>query len=96
MSTLLILLSHLIDIYTWVLLASVIFSWLIAFNVVNYHNRIVALIGDLLYKLTEPLLRPIRNIIPVMGGLDLSPLILILLLWFVQKLLVDVLSSSTF
>jgi len=96
MSTLLILLLRLIDIYTWVLIASAIFSWLIAFNVVNYHNRIVAFIGDLLYKMTEPLLRPIRNIVPAMGGLDLSPLILILLLWFVQKLLIDVLSPSAF
>ena len=96
MSTLLNLLLRLIDIYTWVVIASAIFSWLIAFNVVNYHNRIVALIGDLLYKATEPLLRPIRNIVPAMGGLDLSPLILILLLWFVQKLLIDVLSPSAF
>lgn len=96
MSTLLSLLLRLIDIYTWVVIASAIFSWLIAFNVVNYHNRIVALIGDLLYKATEPLLRPIRTVIPAMGGLDLSPLILILLLWFVQKLLVDVLSSAAF
>ena len=96
MSTLLVLLLRLIDVYIWVLIASAIFSWLIAFNVVNYHNRIIALIGDLLYKSTEPLLRPIRNIIPAMGGLDLSPLILILLLWFVQKLLIDVLSSSGF
>lgn len=96
MSTLLFLLLRLIDVYIWVLIAAAVFSWLIAFNVVNYHNRFIALIGDLLYKATEPLLRPIRNVIPAMGGLDLSPMILILLLWFAQKLLIDVLSSAAF
>ncbi|MEZ5648701.1 MAG: YggT family protein [Alphaproteobacteria bacterium] len=89
-----ILLFRLIDLYMWLVIAAAIFSWLIAFNVVNYQNRFVALVGDFLYKVTEPALRPIRNIVPIMGGLDLSPLILLLLLWFLKRLILDVLSAT--
>lgn len=76
-----------IDLYIWALIISVVMSWLVAFNVVNTRNRFVYLVMDVLYRLTEPALRPIRRILPNFGGLDLSPLVLILILWFVQGML---------
>ncbi len=76
-----------INIYIWMLIASAILSWLVAFNVVNTSNRVVYLIGDFLYRITEPALRPIRRILPDLGGVDISPIILILILYFVQNVL---------
>ena len=73
-----------IDLYVWVVIASAILSWLVAFNVVNTNNRVVLVIGDTLYRLTEPALRPIRSILPNLGGIDISPVILILLLLFIR------------
>jgi YggT family protein len=73
-----------IDLYIWIVIASAVLSWLVAFNVVNTNNRVVLMIGDTLYRLTEPALRPIRNILPNLGGIDISPVILILLLLFVR------------
>jgi len=73
-----------IDLYIWVIIASAILSWLIAFNVVNTQNRFVYTIADMLYRVTEPALRPIRSILPNLGGIDISPVILILLLLFVR------------
>jgi YggT family protein len=74
----------LIGLYMWVIIAAVILSWLIAFNVVNTNNRVVFTIGDMLYRVTEPALRPIRNILPNLGGIDISPVILILILLFIR------------
>jgi YggT family protein len=73
-----------IDLYIWVVIASAILSWLIAFNVVNTSNRFVYTVADMLYRVTEPALRPIRSIIPNLGGLDISPVILILFLLFIR------------
>jgi YggT family protein len=73
-----------IDLYIWIVIAGAILSWLIAFNVVNTHNRFVYQVADLLYRLTEPALRPIRNILPNLGGIDISPVILILFLLFIR------------
>ncbi|MGE5260015.1 MAG: YggT family protein [Actinomycetota bacterium] len=73
-----------IDLYIWVVIAGAILSWLIAFNVVNTHNRFVYQVADMLYRLTEPALRPIRNILPNLGGIDISPVILILFLLFIR------------
>jgi YggT family protein len=87
MIALLNLLVTLISIYIWVLIIGVVLSWLIAFNVVNTHNRFVYMVVDTINRLTEPLLRPIRNFLPNLGGIDISPVILILLLVFVQNLL---------
>jgi YggT family protein len=89
MNSLLILILTLIKIYIWVLIASAVLSWLIAFNVVNTRNQAVAVIADALWRLTEPGLRPIRRALPVFGGLDLSPVVLILLLVFAQNLLIE-------
>ncbi|MGE0093381.1 MAG: YggT family protein [Alphaproteobacteria bacterium] len=76
-----------LDLYKWCLIAFVIMSWLIAFNVVNTYNRFVFSVNDFLYKITEPALRPIRRIVPNLGGVDISPVILILIIWFLQRLL---------
>lgn len=78
-----------LDLYVWVLIISAILSWLIAFNVINTHNRVVYTISDILYRLTEPALRPIRNILPNLGGIDLSPVVLILIIMFVQRLILN-------
>ena len=73
-----------IDLYIWVVIIGAILSWLIAFNVVNTNNRSYYQIGDMLYRLTEPALRPIRRILPNLGGIDISPVILILFLLFIR------------
>src|ERR1044072_1564629 len=73
-----------IDLYIWVIIAGAILSWLIAFNVVNTQNRFVYSVADMLYRLTEPALRPIRNVLPNLGGIDISPVILILFLLFIR------------
>lgn len=80
------LLNAVISIYIWLLVASVVLSWLIAFNVVSTGNRLVYDARDFLHRLTEPLLRPIRNLLPNMGGIDLSPMVLILALFFARDL----------
>ncbi|HEX5779189.1 MAG TPA: YggT family protein [Xanthobacteraceae bacterium] len=81
------LIDTLITLYIWILIANAVLSWLVAFNVVNPHNNIVRAIGEGLYRLTEPALRPIRQVLPSLGGLDISPVILIIILLFVQRLL---------
>ena len=73
-----------IDLYIWVVIASAILSWLVAFNVVNTNNRFVLSIADMLYRLTEPALRPIRRYVPTFGGLDISPVILILIIILIR------------
>ena len=89
MDALLWLILQIINIFVWLIILQVVLSWLIAFNVVNTSNRFVYLIGDFLYRVTEPAMRPIRNVLPSLGGIDLSPLVLLLLLFFVQRLLVE-------
>lgn len=84
------LVDTVIDLYIWVLIIAVILSWLVAFNVVNTRNRFVAVLGDVLNRLTEPVLRPIRRILPSFGGVDLAPLALVLLLVFLQQVLRNV------
>jgi YggT family protein len=81
------LIDTVIELYIWVIIASVVLSWLIAFNVINTRNSFVAQIRDFLYRLTEPVLAPIRNLMPNLGGIDISPIILVLLLIFVRRLL---------
>lgn len=79
-----------IDLFIWVLIISAILSWLIAFNIVNTQNQLVYLIRDFTYRLTEPLLAPIRRMMPDLGGVDLSPIILILILYFIQMVLKNI------
>ena len=79
------LIDTIITIYIWLLIASAVLSWLVAFNVVNTRNPIVHSIGEFLYRITEPALRPIRSILPNLGGIDVSPVILILGLLFLER-----------
>jgi YggT family protein len=79
--------SFLLRLYVYVLIAAAVLSWLVAFNVVNMHNEIVRSIGNVLFQLTEPVLRPIRNILPNMGGIDLSPVVVILIIIFIQNVI---------
>ena len=89
MHSLVILIDTIIEIYIWILIASAVLSWLVAFGVVNTYNRFVNTVGEMLYRLTEPALRPIRNFLPTFGGIDLSPMVLILLLFFIRNLLYE-------
>jgi YggT family protein len=87
MLSLAMLIDKVIDIYTWIVIASAIMSWLVAFGVINVRNQFIRVVVDLLYRLTEPLLRPIRKILPNLGGVDISPVILLLGLFFLRSLL---------
>jgi YggT family protein len=82
------LLDTLLEIYTWVVLAAVVVSWLAAFNVINERNNFVRTLMRILYNLTEPVFRPVRRVIPPMGGLDLSPIVVLVAIWFVRYCLV--------
>ncbi|MGA2892478.1 MAG: YggT family protein [Xanthobacteraceae bacterium] len=73
-----------LQLYIWIVIAMAIFSWLVAFNVVNTRNPVVGMIGDFLYRITEPVLRPIRNFLPNLGGIDISPVILFLIIVFIR------------
>ena len=79
----LIVLEH----YVWLLIAAAILSWLIAFNVVNTRNQFVSMVAEFLYRITEPLLAPIRSVMPNLGGLDISPIILILIIYFIERVI---------
>ena len=93
MRSLLWLIDTVITLYVWLLIASAILSWLIAFNVVNVRNPIVLQIADFLDRVTEPALRPIRRILPNLGGIDVSPIILILLLYFLRNIIFELFGS---
>lgn len=81
------LINTVFSLYLFIIFVSIILSWLIAFDVVNMRNQLVRTVYDVTNALTEPLLRPIRRLLPDMGGIDLSPLILILLLYFLRDLI---------
>ena len=85
-----------LEIYIWLLIAAAILSWLVAFNVVNTRNQAVSMIGEFLYRVTEPALRPIRRMLPNLGGIDISPVILFLLIYFVQELIVRYIYPNVF
>ena len=70
------LVSTVINIYIWLLIAQAVLSWLVAFGVANRHHRLVSVLGDFLWRITEPLLRPIRRVLPDLGGIDVSPVFL--------------------
>jgi YggT family protein len=88
MIELLAFISYLLTLYVYILIAAAVLSWLIAFNVVNTHNNIVAVIGTFLYRITDPVLRPIRNVMPDLGGIDISPVIVILIIVFIQNVII--------
>jgi YggT family protein len=76
-----------LQLYVWLLIASAVMSWLVAFGVVNMRNDVVRQVWGFLYQVTEPALRPIRRILPNLGGVDVSPIILLLLIFFVQRVI---------
>jgi YggT family protein len=88
MHALLAFIAGVINLYIWVVIIGAVLSWLIAFDVVNRRNRAVFTIADALYRLTEPALRPIRKVLPDLGGLDISPVILILGLIFIKDVVI--------
>ena len=94
MYSVLMLIDRIIDIYVWVIILSAVLSWLVAFDIVNMRNRFVYLVGVALNRITEPVYRPIRRFLPDMGGLDLSPLIVILGLWFLRDLMWELFQSA--
>ena len=79
------LILQLLDLYMWAVIIGIVLSWLVTFNIVNTSNRFVNIVGEFLHRITEPALRPIRRFLPNLGGLDISPVILILLLMFAQR-----------
>lgn len=81
-------LYYAIDIYIWLVIAMAILSWLVAFDVLNRSSQVVRTIGQFLWRITEPPLKPIRAILPNLGGIDISPVILILFLFFLKRVIV--------
>lgn len=79
------LLRTVLQLYIWVFIASVVLSWLISFQIVNTYNRFVVVIGEALYRLTEPMLTPIRRVVPGVSGFDFSPMIAMFILLFIQN-----------
>jgi len=94
MDKLIYFVHYLLDLYVWVLIASVIMSWLIAFNVINPHNGFVKSLWQALLAVTEPVLGRIRRFLPDMGGIDISPIILILLIQFIKIVVLGNLQQS--
>ncbi len=83
-----VLLTNILEIYMWIVIAAVVMSWLIAFNVVNTHNKAVRIILQILDRLTEPVFRFVRRYIPPIGGLDLSPIVVFFAIWILQGFVV--------
>src|SRR5947209_20474043 len=88
-SPLVFILIKFLELYMYLLIASAILSWLIAFNVVNTRNQFVGAIAEFLYRITEPVLGPIRRRLPSMGGLDMSPIVAFFVLWLIQLYLAE-------
>ncbi len=89
MNSLLALILQIINLYTYILFIYIIFTWLIGFNIINTSNRLVYNIVDILYRLSEPSLRFVRRFVPNIGNIDISPVIVLILLWFLQNLLIE-------
>ncbi|HCQ81422.1 MAG TPA: hypothetical protein DIT66_01245 [Rhodobiaceae bacterium] len=94
MNSVLMLIDRIIDLYVWIIILSAVLSWLVAFDVINMRNRFVYLVGDALNRLTEPVYRPVRRILPDMGGLDLAPLVVIFGLWFLRDIMWELSRSA--
>ena len=83
------LILKILDIYSAIIIASAIMSWLVAFGVVNVRNQFIRVIVDLLYRVTEPVLRPIRRFLPNLGGIDISPVVALLLIIVIQHVIAN-------
>jgi YggT family protein len=88
--------DQLLNLFRWAVILAAVFSMLASFGVLDTRNRLVWTIGDFLYRITEPALRPIRNVLPSFGNIDLSPIVLILLIWVAQALLARVYAAIVF
>ena len=89
MNSLILLIDKILNLVIWIVVIQAVLSWLIAFDVINFRNRFVFGVHQTLGRLTEPMLRPIRRILPDTGTIDISPVILILAVWFLRSLLVE-------
>ncbi len=89
MTSFIILISQLIELFIWFLIFQAILTWLITFGIINTNSSFVNMIGNFLYRITEPILKPIRRFLPDLGGIDISPVILILLLIFIRNLIFE-------
>ena len=87
MISILNLIDLVLNIYTWIIIAVVVMSWLIGFNIINGQNHIVRQIRYALFRLTEPVLGPIRRLLPDLGGIDISPIVVLVAIWFIRSLL---------
>jgi|Laugresbdmm110sd_1035091.scaffolds.fasta_scaffold228289_1 YggT family protein len=85
-----------LSLYTWIIIASAVLSWLLAFNVINYSNSVVRSIWNTIQALTEPLLQPIRNRLPRMGAIDLAPIVLLIGIFFLERVIVYYVYPSVF
>ena len=85
-----------LQIYIWLLIAAAVLSWLIAFNIVNTHNQVVAMIANFLWQITEPVLRPVRAVMPNLGGIDISPVVVILIIFLIQNVIVRYIYPNVF
>jgi YggT family protein len=86
--------SYLLTLYVYILIAAAVLSWLIAFNVVNTRHGAVAMIAEFLFRITEPVLAPIRRLLPSLGGIDVSPVIVILIIVFIQSVILPNLARA--
>jgi len=96
MRSILSILILILDLYIWLLIAAAVLSWLVAFNVINSRNQFVAMVCDFRYRITEPGLRAIRSILPSLGGIDLSPVVLILLIILLKDVIVRYIYPAVF
>ncbi len=77
-----------ISTYIWIIIVQILLNWLVTINMVNTSNRVVYMIGDAMFRLTEPVMKPIRKFIPAIGGFDLAPIVVVLLLFFIRNLII--------
>jgi len=96
MKSLFLLIDSVINIYIWLIIINAILSWLVAFNVLNTQNRFVFAVLNVTHQLTDPVLNKIRKFIPNLGSIDISPIVLILLLFFIRNLFFELLAPNLF
>ena len=89
MISLALLIYKVLDIYSWIIIISAILSWLVAFGVVNIRHQFMRVVVDFLYRITEPVLRPIRRFLPNLGGIDISPVVALLLIIVIQHVIAN-------
>jgi YggT family protein len=85
-----------LNLYWWIIIASAVLSWLIAFNVVNTRNDVVRAVWDFVNRITEPVLRPIRSVLPNLGGIDVSPIIVLLIILLIQRVILYYIYPAVF